>query len=76
MTKVARMQNGVQVRLVNHPWMDPDFWDRADRLAKRGPREPNPMIAPQVFREWVQELKESGEKTLAAARAQVSAASN
>ena len=65
MSKVERMQNGVQVRLVNHPWMDPQFWDRADRLAQRGRREPHPMIDPQTFREWVQQLKASGEETLA-----------
>jgi glyoxylase-like metal-dependent hydrolase (beta-lactamase superfamily II) len=75
-TKVERMQNGVQVRLVNHPWMDPDFWDRAERLAKRGPREPNPLIAPQAFREWVQELKASGERNLENARAKLRAASS
>jgi metallo-beta-lactamase class B len=75
MSKVERMQNGIQVRLVNHPWMDPQFWDRAERVSRRGPREPHPMIAPEAFREWIQGLKAGGEKSLAAARAKVSAAS-
>jgi glyoxylase-like metal-dependent hydrolase (beta-lactamase superfamily II) len=57
LAKVERLQSGVQVRLVNHPWMDPEFWDRADRIARRGPRDPHPMVAPEAFRAWIQELK-------------------
>jgi glyoxylase-like metal-dependent hydrolase (beta-lactamase superfamily II) len=67
--KVEKLQAGVDVRLVNHPWMDPQFWDRADRIAQRGPSESHPMISPDVFREWIQELKASAQKALDDARA-------
>ena len=67
--KVEKLQAGVDVRLVNHPWMDPQFWERADRLAQRGQSEPHPMISPDMFREWIQELKASAQKALDQARA-------
>ena len=54
--RIERMQDGVQVRVVTHAWMDPDFWDRVDRLAGRKPGEPHPFVAPDVFRAWIAEL--------------------
>jgi glyoxylase-like metal-dependent hydrolase (beta-lactamase superfamily II) len=74
--KVEKMQIGVQVRLVNHPWMDPHFWDRADRLAERGPSDPHPMIAADEFRAWIRELKAEGQKMVDDARLKRNAVSN
>ena len=64
LAKVERLQSGVQVRLVNHPWMDPDFWDRADKIVQRGRSDPHPMVAPEAFRTWIQELKARGQRAL------------
>jgi metallo-beta-lactamase class B len=61
--RIDQLKDGVQVRVVTHPWMDPQFWDRVDRLANRKPGDPHPFVAPDVFRAWVNELK-----TTAAAR--------
>jgi glyoxylase-like metal-dependent hydrolase (beta-lactamase superfamily II) len=66
--KVERLQSGVQVRLVNHPWMDPQFWDRAEKIAQRGRSDPHPMVAPEAFRAWIQDLKASGQRALDATR--------
>jgi metallo-beta-lactamase class B len=54
--RIAQMQDGVQVRVVTHAWMDPEFWDRVDRLAGRKPGDPHPFVAPDVFRAWIAEL--------------------
>ena len=70
--KVEKLQDGVQVQIVNHPWMDPQFWDRMDRLGTRKPNEPNPMVDGQAFRTRIQEVKASGQKDLDAARASAS----
>ena len=61
--RIAQMQDGIQVRVVTHPWMDPEFWDRVDKLTTRKPGDPHPFVVPDVFRAWVGELK-----TTAAAR--------
>lgn len=61
--RIAQMQDGVQVRLVTHPWMDPEFWERVDRLTTRKAGDPHPFVTPDLFRTWVAELK-----TTAAAR--------
>jgi hypothetical protein len=47
----------VQVRLVNHGFSDPLFWDRVDRLATRKPGDPHPFVAPDLFLPWLQQLK-------------------
>ena len=67
--RIAQMQDGVQVRVVTHAWMDPEFWDRVDRLAARKPGDPHPFVAPDVFRAWIAELD-----TTAAARLKESTA--
>ena len=54
--RIEQMQDGVQVRIVTHPWMDPEFWDRVDRLAGRKSGDPHPFVAPDVFRAWIAEL--------------------
>ena len=54
--RIEQMQDSVQVRVVTHAWMDPDFWDRVDRLAGRKPGDPHPFVAPDVFRAWIAEL--------------------
>jgi metallo-beta-lactamase class B len=61
--RIEQLQGGVQVRVVTHPWMDPQFWERVDRLTNRKPGDPHPFVAPDVFRAWINELK-----TTAAAR--------
>lgn len=55
--RIEQMQDRVQVRIVTHPWMDPEFWNRVDRLAARKPGDPHPFVAPDVFRAWIAELK-------------------
>ena len=56
--RIEQMQDGVQARIVTHPWMDPQFWDRVDRLAARkSGDDPHPFVAPDVFRAWIAELK-------------------
>jgi hypothetical protein len=61
--RIARLQEGIQVRVVTHAWMDPQFWERVDKLMNRKAGDPHPFVAPDVFRAWVAELK-----TTAAAR--------
>jgi len=70
--KVEKLQDGVQVRIVNHPWMDPQFWDRMDRLRARSAGESNPLVDGQAFRSWIQEVKASAQKALDEARAEPS----
>ena len=55
--RIEQMQDGVQARVVTHAWMDPEFWNRVDRLASRKPGDPHPFVAPDVFRAWIAELK-------------------
>jgi len=55
--RIEQMQDGVQVRIVTHAWMDPDFWERVDKLASRRPGDPHPFVRPDVFRAWIAELK-------------------
>ena len=55
--RIEQMQDGVQVRIVTHAWMDPEFWNRVDRLASRKPGDPHPFVAPDVFRAWIAELE-------------------
>ena len=72
--RLERIQPPVQVRVVSHPFMDPMFWDRVDRLAARRPGEPHPFVVPGEFAAWVAELKQVGATRLADAKAK--AASN
>lgn len=67
--RLERMQQGVQVRVVSHPFMDPTFWDRVDRLAARRPGEPHPFVVAGEFGTWIAELKQVGIKRLADAKA-------
>ena len=67
--RIEQMQNGVQVRVVTHPWMDPEFWERVDRLASRQRGDPHPFVAPDVFRAWIAELKTTAATRLDEARA-------
>ena len=54
--RIEQMQDGVQVRIVTHAWMDPDFWERVDKLSSRQPGDPHPFVRPDVFRAWIAEL--------------------
>lgn len=72
--RLEGLQKGVQVRLVNHPFSDPDFWDRVDKLARRRPGDPHPfVVAPDVFPAWLQQLKGEATKQLQEERAKVPA---
>src|SRR5437762_6197893 len=55
--RIEQMQDGVQARIVTHAWMDPDFWNRVDRLASRTAGDPHPFVAPDVFRASIPELR-------------------
>jgi metallo-beta-lactamase class B len=66
--KVEHLQDGVQVRVVSHPSMDPQFWERRDRLLVRRPDEANPMVDGALFRSWIQTLKAQAEQYLELAR--------
>jgi metallo-beta-lactamase class B len=67
--RLETMQDGIEVRVLNHPWMDPHFWDRRDQLAARKPREPHPFVSADVVKAWIQQLKVSAAADLADARA-------
>lgn len=72
--RLEGLQKGVQVRLVNHPFSDKDFWDRVDKLARRRPGDPHPfVVAPDVFPAWLQQLKGEATKQLQEERAKVPA---
>ena len=71
--RIEQMQDGVQVRIVTHAWMDPEFWDRVDRLASRKPGDPHPFVAPDVFRAWIAELKTTAATRLDEAKAREAA---
>jgi metallo-beta-lactamase class B len=71
--RIEQMQEGVQVRIVTHPWMDPEFWERVDRLASRKPGDPHPFVAPEVFRAWIAELKTTAATRLDEAKAREAA---
>jgi metallo-beta-lactamase class B len=62
--KVERLQDGVQVRVVSHPSMDSQFWERRDRLLVRRRDEANAMVDGEVFRSWIQTLKASAARYL------------
>ena len=66
--KVERLQDGVQVRVVSHPSMDPQFWERRDRLLVRRRDEANPMVDGDLFRSWIQTLRASAAQYLEIAR--------
>jgi len=67
--RIEQMQDAVQARIVTHAWMDPEFWERVDRLAGRKPGDPHPFVAPDVFRAWVAELKTTAATRLGEAKA-------
>ena len=64
-SRIEQMQDSLQARIVTHPWMDPEFWDREDTLNARKPGDAHPFVAPEIFRPWVRDLKAVGTKRLA-----------
>jgi hypothetical protein len=62
--RIEELQQGVQVRLVNHGFSDPQFWNRVDRLATRKPGDPHPFVAPDAFLPWLQQLKAEARKQI------------
>lgn len=72
--RLERMAERVQVRVVSHPFMDPTFWDRVDRLAARRPEDPHPFVVTTEFAAWIAELKQVGIKRLADAKAKAASA--
>jgi len=71
--RIAQLQDGVQVRVVTHAWMDPEFWDRVDRLTTRKAGDLHPFVTPDVFRAWVAELKTTAVTRLDDAKAKEAA---
>ena len=67
--RIAQMQDDIQVRIVTHAWMDPEFWERVDRLASRTRGDPHPFVAPDTFRAWIAELKTTAATRLDEAKA-------
>jgi metallo-beta-lactamase class B len=55
--RLEGLTKDAQVRIVNHPSSDPEFWDRVDKLARRKPGEPHPFVTPGVFAKWLPELR-------------------
>lgn len=74
--RLEQIQARVQVRVVSHPFMDPTFWDRVDRLAARRPGDPHPFVAPGEFGTWIAELKQVGITRLADAKAKAASSAN
>lgn len=62
--RIETLEQGVQVRLVNHGFSDPRFWQRVDDLRQRKPGDAHPFVAPEVFGPWLQQLKAEAEKQL------------
>jgi metallo-beta-lactamase class B len=62
--RIEETEQDVQVRLVNHGFSDPLFWDRVDRLARRKPGDPHPFVAPEAFLPWLQQLKAEATKQI------------
>jgi metallo-beta-lactamase class B len=71
--RVEQLQNRVEVSVVNHPWrqMDPEFWNRVDRLQNRRAGDPHPFVDPARFRAWIQESRAEATKALQEARTAV-----
>lgn len=55
--RLEGLTRDAQVRIVNHPSSDPEFWDRVDKLAQRKPGDPHPFVTPGVFAKWLPELR-------------------
>jgi metallo-beta-lactamase class B len=55
--RIAGIQQRLQVRIVNHPFSDPEFWNRVDGLARRRPGDPHPFVAPEIFPGWLRQLE-------------------
>jgi len=70
--RIEQLQDRVDVSVVNHPWrqMDPEFWNRVDRLQQRQADEPHPFVDPARFRAWIQEARVEATTALEAARAE------
>jgi hypothetical protein len=66
--RIEELEQGVQVRLVNHGFSDPQCWERVDRLAQRKPGEPHPLVAPELFVPWLQQLKTQARRVIEAAQ--------
>ena len=72
--RLERMAQRVQVRVVSHPFMDPTFWERVDRLAARRPGDRHPFVVMTEFAAWIAQLKQVGIKRLADANAKAGSA--
>ena len=70
--RIERLQDRVEVSVVNHPWrqMDPEFWNRVDRLQHRQAGDPHPFVDPARFRAWIAETRVEATTALEAARAE------
>ena len=64
--RIEEMEQGEQVRLVNHGFSDSQFWERMDRRAQRKPGESHPLVAPELFVPWLQQLKTEARREIEA----------
>jgi metallo-beta-lactamase class B len=67
---VKRLQatlTGVDVSLTSHPWAV-EILERIEKLKTRKPGDPNPFVAPEEFKAFLQERLEDAQTRLAQAR--------
>jgi len=67
---VKRLQatlTGVDVSLTSHPWAV-EILERMEKLKTRKPGDPNPFVAPEEFKAFLQERLEDAQTRLAQAR--------
>ena len=72
---VKRLQatlTGVDVNLTSHPWAA-NIFERVEKLKARKPGDPNPFVAPEEFKAFLQERLEDAETRLTEARKTASA---
>jgi len=63
-----REMSGIEVNIGNHPTMG-DVFQRAERLAARGPGDPHPFVDPEAFTAWLAQLEVNGRAKLEEERA-------
>ncbi len=63
----VRAIEGIEVRLSNHPFLNNQF-EHAETLATRQPGETHPMVAPEAFYAWLDDLIAATEESLQGTR--------
>ena len=74
-SRLFSAMEGMEVALLNHSWLGEStfpnggIFERAERLAERGPGEPHPFVDPESWREWVRAGQERNQAGLQALQA-------